>query len=445
MATPHRTLAWLLVAALSGCLSAPQPSPADVLEVLPPALAAQFGAPINMTKERASREVSLAISPQDSKIQFACAPSGLGNPFFRQSYFYRSLDSGLTWEYVTVKTEAADARRAVFEGGDCDVAIDQSGAFYAADSWGGSISVGASRDRGQAWTSGTPLAGSAPVADRPWLVAGPAGTVHLTYQDVQFSMPSAIWYTRSTDYGATFAPVALVARATPEGPFTWTGNLVVSASGQDLYSIYTRRPQPSIVGSLDQAPPEEVWVAISHDAGRTWESQLISKRGGPASYLYPSLALDRGGILHAVWAERAPKDHPVFYSYSRDAGTKWSEPVALLAGVGAYSPWVDAREPGQAVVQWYGSPKPQPSLNAKEQWFVYYAKVRLEGDAPQIEAGPTTERPVFEGIQGAISEFNQVRLDNEGNMRIASAVRFQHQESNSVRWMLTYQGELPSA
>ena len=62
----------------------------------------------------------------------------------------------------------------------------------------GSVSVGASRDHGASWTSGTPVAGSSPVADRPWLVGGPAGTLHMTYQDVQSALPSAIWYTSSS-------------------------------------------------------------------------------------------------------------------------------------------------------------------------------------------------------------------------------------------------------
>ena len=48
----------------------------------------------------------------------------------------------------------------------------------------------------------TKLTVSSPIVDRPWLVATKPGTVHLTYQALQCCMPSAMWYTRSTDSGA---------------------------------------------------------------------------------------------------------------------------------------------------------------------------------------------------------------------------------------------------
>lgn len=438
MRAPAPLVAMVLVASAflgAGCLD-----PQDVFDhPFDPVVGGSvplFGALINVTGP-GHRETSLALSPTDPSLIFLCDPSGVPNTSYKQSYFYRSTDAGETWEKVIVKTEPTDPRQATFEGGDCDVAFDKAGTMYSADSWLGSISVGASRDGGKTWTTGTPLAGLAPVADRPWLVGGPGGTVHLTYQDLQCCMPSAIWYARSTDYGRTFTPPVSVAAATAEGEYTWEGNYVVSPDAKQLHLIYTRRPDNG--GSLETYPPDEVYVASSRDGGASWTSKLVSKREGPASFLYPSIGLDKGGILHAVWAERTKTDHPIFYSYSKDEARTWSKPVKLLEDVGAYSPWIEGGEKGQAAVQWYGTDTPLPDISKKAPWWTFWAQVRgADADELDIVWGTTTKKPIFNGVQGETPEFNQIRLDAEGRMHFGVSYRAVNQQNRTV-WQIGYQ------
>lgn len=436
----------LTVAVLvAGCLGGSGKPP--ITPDVPVDVWAAFGPAINISTDRGHRETSLAIHPQDGKVMFACAPSGVPNLAGGQSYFFRSLDEGASWQYVDVETSPTDPRQAAFEGGDCDVAFDAAGTIYTVDSWLGSLSVGASRDQGATW-SGTSVAGSAPVADRPWLVGGPAGTMHMTYQDLQFGMPSAIWYTRTTDTATTFIPAVPVVSGGPDGGFTWTGNLVVAGEGKDLYSIYTRRQGATVTTGLEQSGPERVEIAISHDGGLTWTSRLISPRPGPASFLYPSLARDAAGMLHAVWAERRTDDHPTMYSHSSDDGVTWSAPQAILAGVSAYAPWVDARDAGSAVVQWFGSPTPMDADTKPSDWYTYWARIDAAGTAAMtVTTGTTTERPLLtaEDVEKAgngipTPEFNQVRLDAGGNMRFGMSVPFLD-DTESLAWRLVYQVE----
>ena len=392
--------------------------------------------PVSFT--HAHREASLAISPVDESLMFLCAPSGVPNTAEGQSFFHVSRDGGQTWSYLQVETDSADTRRYAFEGGDCDVAFDEAGTMYSADTWLGSLSVGSSRDGGATWY-GTSLAASAPVVDRPWLVGGPAGVVHVTWQDVQFGMPSVIWYARSTDHGLTFTPAASVATASAEGAFTWTGNLVVAPGGQDLYSIYTRRQGPA-VGSLEDTGAETVWVAASHDGGLTWSSTLIASMPNPASFLYPSLGMDAAGGLHAVFASRTTEDHPIWYAHSAD-GLAWSEPVKVLAGVAGYSPWVVGGAAGEAAIQWYGHPDATGASAAAHDWYFYWAKVTGAGTAAQaIAAGTTTTTPIFAGVSG-IPEFNQVRTTSDGKMHVGAAAYFKNQ-AGGAGWALFHQREL---
>lgn len=402
---------------------------------LPRTPAAGWGGVTMINSSAAHREASLAVSPLDDNVLFACAPSGVPNTANGQSYFHLSTDGGATWRYLDVETGTTDPRRFAFEGGDCDVAFDAAGTMYSADTWLGSLSVGHSTDGGQNWT-GTSLAATAPIVDRPWLVGGPAGVVHVSWQDVQALMPSVIWYARSTDFGLTFTPAVPITTATPDGPFTWEGNLVVSEDQQDLYLAYTRRAGPAL-GSLDAQGPETVWVAASHDGGATWTQHLVASMPNPASYLYPSIALDEGGRLHVVFSSRTSVDRPIWYATSTDEGLTWSAPVKVLADVAAWSPWVVPAGDGDAAIQWYGTLNPQGNTTGTHDWYFFTARVV---DGVVVSAGPTTSTPVFTGIQSAIPEFNQLRLDSQGRIHIGASAYYDD-PNGGVGWALFHQRE----
>jgi hypothetical protein len=378
------------------------------------------------------------VNPVNEDEMLACTPSGTPNTQYGQSWFYKTSDVGKTWTYIQVETSDSDLRQYAFEGGDCDVIFGDDGTMYSADTWLGDLSVGHSTDGGVTWT-GTPLAVTSPIVDRPWLVGGPAGTVHLAYQDLQCCVPSAIWYTRSTDHGVTFTPAVPVVTASPDEVYTWEGNLVVAQDQQSMYLVYNKRNTGVATVGTDA---EQVWVAASHDAGLTWTHSHVADTPHSSSYLYPSIGLDKGGVLHVVYASRVSDDQPVWYSYSRDNAASWSAPVKVLAGITAYSPWVAGGEAGEAVIEWYGSPDPSATLATVSDWYIGWGKVTgADAGAPSITSGTTTTAPLFHGKQSAMSEFNMVRLDSSGNARMGvSAMR--PTSAGGVAWTMYYQSEL---
>lgn len=402
-----------------------------------------WNAPVVVHKDEAHRETSIALSPADPNLRIICSPSGVPNTSNKQSYFHLSHDGGRTWEPEKVEGDTTDSRNYAFEGGDCDVSFDQGGTIYSGDTWLGNLSIGHSVDGGETW-QGTALSATGLIVDRPWLVGGPKGTLHVSYQDLQCCMPSTIWYTRSDDFGNTFRPTVPVADAGTNGAFTWQGNFVVSKDEEDLYLVYSRR-QGAAVGSLDDQGPETLWVAASHDGGTTWQSHLVAEMPNPVSYLYPSIAMDKKGYLHVVFSSLGAKDRPIWYAMSKDQGEKWTKPLALSRGRAGFSPWIATDAAGNAAVVWYGSPDPDAFDIGKFDWYMYWARVTNPGTPNQkVTSGPTTTKPLFTG-QSDIPEFEMVALDDQGRMHIGASVFMDKSPPGAPNtqsgWVIIYQRE----
>lgn len=426
------TIAAASLGLVGSSLGAPNPAA--------PRPAGGWKAPVLVSADQAHRETSLAINPKNEKVMLACAPSGVPNTENNQSYFHVSRSGGRTWEPVRVENEdEEDARTYTFEGGDCDVAFDQGGTGYVADTWLGNLSVGHTRDDGRTW-QGTPVAATGMIVDRPWLVGGPEGTVHVSYQDLQCCMPSAIWYTRSTDYGMTFQPTTMVASASEAGAFTWQGNLVVAPNEKDLYLVYTRRAGAAL-GSLDDQGPEKLYVAASHDGGASWQSNLVADMPNPMSYLYPSMALDGKGKLHVVFSSMTGEDRPIWYTTSVDQAKTWTKPAPLTRGAAGYSPWIAVDDKGAAAVVWYGSPDPATTETTEGDWYFYWARIPAgKFAAGRVRSGTTTKDPLFTGIS-PIPEFENVRLDAAGNIHIGASAYRDGENGARPGWAIYYQRE----
>ena len=393
-----------------------------------------FDAPVLVSESQAARETSLALNPADPDDRFICEPSGVPATGNGHSYYHHSTDGGRSWKAITVETSATDTRKAAFEGGDCDVIYDAAGTMYAADTWLGNLSVGASRDGGTTW-EGTALAVSSPVVDRPWLTGGPAGTVYLSYHALQCCMPSAMWFTKTTDYGKTWAPAVPITTANADGAYVWEGNLVASPDGRTLHVVYTRRQESGVVSTGALGRGETVWVAQSTDGGSTWTQHKVATMPGSASYLYPSIARDAGGLLHVVFASARTEDQPIWYTTSRD-GRTWTAVEPISGGTAGVSPWIDGGAAGEAVIAWLGSTDPKATGSTMSPWYFYAARVTGAGTtAQQVVWNRTTPKPLFTGRQ-TTPEFEMVRRGPDGRMHLGMSVF-----KAAGRWAAYYQAE----
>ena len=383
--------------------------------------------PVLISDRQAARETSLVINPKNEKEMFVCDPSGVPAVGTGQSYFYRSIDGGRKWSPVTVETATTDTRSYAYEGGDCDVAYDAGGTMWTADTWLGNLSIGHSTN-GESW-EGTAISTTAPVVDRPWIVGGKPGELFVSFHDLQCCTPGAMWFTKTTDYGATWSPAVPITTGNHQGPFLWEGNFVVSKGGQHFDLVYSRRFSAGV--RVNGLPPVAngmvMSLASSRDGGLTWTSRDIATIPVETTTIYPSLGRDAGGYLHVAWAAPREKDEPVFYTMSKDEGATWSTPRALNPGKSGYAPWVEGAKKGQARIVWLGSPK---GKNAKD-WYFYYAKV----DGNRTQVGTTTRKPMWVGEQ-TVPEFEMVRLDKKGKMHLGMSVF-----ARNGAWAVYYQRE----
>ena len=415
------TYRWLLgLTATALCAAA---APGDAATIA----AKGWQAPVLVSDRKASRETSLVLNPKNENHMLICDPSGVPAAVDGQSWFYRTTDGGKTWSYLDVETDSTDTRTATFEGGDCDVAYDAGGTMWTADTWVGNLSIGHSRN-GEEWT-GTALATTTPVVDRPWIVGGPPGTLYVSYHDLQCCSPSAMWFTKTTDYGKTFSRAVPITTANEQGAYTWEGNFVVAPNGKDIHLVYSRR----LLGMIDAGTPEIIALATSRDGGATWSSRTIANLPRETSSIYPSIGLDAGGQLHVVWAQPRGGDNPIFYTTSKNSGAAWTKPVALNPGVSGYAPWVVGGKKGQARIAWLGTPDHDPGNDSP--WYFYVAKID-PGRKPVV--GRTTTRPLWTGNQ-TIPEFEMVRLDKRGRMHLGMSVNAG--TNANKRWAVYYQRE----
>jgi hypothetical protein len=380
-----------------------------------------WDAPVLVSKTQAARETSLVVDPTNPKRQLVCDPSGVPATDNGQSYFHMSTDGGKHWKPTSVETSTTDTRKAAFEGGDCDVAFDQGGTMYSADTWLGDLSIGHSTDHGESW-QGTALSGTSPIVDRPWLVGGPKGTLYVSYQDLQCCSPAAMWFMKSTDYGQTFTPAVPITTADPSGAYTWEGNFVVSPSGQDLYLVYSRRTSAGVVqvsGATDA--PETMWLAHSSDGGGSWSSTLIATIPAETTTIYPAIGMDAGGNLHVVWSARAKVGNPISYTVSTDHGKTWRTPIPLNPGKVGLAPWIVGGKPGQAAVAWLGSNDPKAKSSVIAPYWFSYAKIKLTKTGAIVSTGNTTKEPLFEGKQ-TVPEFEMLQIDRNGKLHLGMSI-----------------------
>jgi hypothetical protein len=138
------------------------------------------------------------------------------------------------------------------------------------------------------------------------LVEGLDGAVYVAWTEYE----GPLWFTRSTNGGASFSNPVRIAGAAPAKPAR--APALATAADGSVYLAWT-------LGEDDGA---DIRIAKSTDGGRTFgDATVVSKT--PAYSDAPKLAVDRAGTVHVVHGESAggPFDrYHVRYTRSRDGG-----------------------------------------------------------------------------------------------------------------------------
>jgi hypothetical protein len=150
---------------------------------------------------------------------------------------------------------------------------------------------------------------------------------------------------KSLDGGQTWGP-AVALKYPPECPFPG----VDPVGGYGLNGVVDRDGTVYIPFT----PCERPYVAISYDAGDTWQLSLVANTQ-TIGWGELGLGMDEEGNLYAAWTDDA--DRLPYLSISRDHGAHWSARLMIGApGVNeAAEPVLAAGTRGQVAVTYYGS------------------------------------------------------------------------------------------
>lgn len=284
---------------------------------------------------------------------------------------WKSMDGGRTFSYLGqpdgAQAGAAIARGAGVGGGDEDLAVGSSGHVYVNSLWLGSSTQSSSFNGGTTWTV-NPLSTDVPGDDRQWVASHGADELYLTYKQlgVLLSGTPSIFMAKSFDGGVTFPQIVEVTTPALGVQPGLQGNVAVDQRTGTVYNVF--------VGAQEN----QLYLVRSTDGGKTFALKLVfqAPAGVSIANVFPALAIDAGGGLHAVFSD----GHDVFLTSSPDGGATWTAPVRVNNGAAtktAIAPWIEAGAAGKVNVVWWGTGA-SSNLDAGADWRVFFAQT---GDA----------------------------------------------------------------
>ena len=230
-----------------------------------------------------------------------------------------------------------------------------------------------STTRGDSFSPPNPVVALIPGDDRQWIDGFGGQNVYLNYHDAAtFNIDVQL----SSDGGNTY--VAGFGEAIDPQTFPTAGGIPASNSanvaGQikadrsscpsrgNLYQIFVA--PDSVTENLSGGALRSIYVGVSTDAKLGLPAFTFTDTKvftGPAGAqnqgavnLFPALATDDLGFVYADWSDNSN----VFYSFSADQGTTWSNPINVSFPVnGGHAnlfPWIAADANGHVGIAWFG-------------------------------------------------------------------------------------------
>ena len=263
-------------------------------------------------------------------------------------------------------------------GGDVDIAVNQptSGTpnlALVSLTIAPGVTGTHSTTRGDSFSTPNPAVALIPVDDRQWIDGTDAQTVYLNYHDVA---TFNIEVQRSNDGGRTYVdgfgeaidPQTLpaVGGVPATNSANTAGQIKVDrsscASRGNLYQIFVA--PDNLTENLAAGALRSIYVGVSTDvklglpAFTFTDTKVFTGPAGAqnqgANNLFPALATDDFGFVYAVWSDNSN----IFYSFSTNQGTTWSNPMNVSFPVnGGHAnvfPWIAADANGHIGIVWFG-------------------------------------------------------------------------------------------
>jgi hypothetical protein len=399
---PSRRARFAVLALLACAVPVALPLASTPGNAASPALSFGAGQPADPQRDQGEPNIEIDA---DGRI-YTCGPTGFVTG---ADYAQVSTDGGDQFHLLGTPPRGQLADRG---GGDCYLATgkaknDATPSTYTLSYIGladTDFTTATSTDNGRSFAA-TPSTCSG-ATDRQWTTFIDANTVFLIYNDVA---------------GGT------VAQKSIDGGLTWTGYGACGDLAKREIAPSADFPGPikaDTVTAHNPADPTKpliyagyndgnsVHLALSLDAGDTWQDCLIAETDADPSNGFVVVDHDNAGNVYASWGEKGGAEGDFHAKMSWlpqgklddctgvDENPGWSTPVTVdKAPVHTLVfPWLVASgEPGRVAVAWYGSTTPgvADSGTFKGPWDVYVAQT-LDAQAahPSFEQVKATTHPM---------------------------------------------------
>jgi hypothetical protein len=251
-------------------------------------------------------------------------------------------------------------------GGDMDFALSQPGPgeiprIYMSSLAAATVSSAVSEDTGKTWLL-NPSATLATTEDRQWNIASGRDYAAIWVRE-PITGPGFYLY-QSIDGGKTYPFVASVYPLNGTGGQPVVNHVTgavygVIASGSDL--IFAKGRRDPLTGIVTSFTTSTISSGASH------------------GNLFPVMKVDRAGNLYVCWSDTKA----IYYRFSLDAGTSWSEPIRVSSGPGnasAVMPAMAVGDPGRVAFAWYGT-SVASNTDSRADWYVWFSET-LDGLSP---------------------------------------------------------------
>jgi hypothetical protein len=401
-----------------------------------------------LQNQKAYGEPSLAVA-DDNRHVAVCVPGGAG-----ETSVWYSADEGRT--FGTSHTNSDNG------GGDCELDYLPDGTLLNADLEITDSAIRYSKDFGKTW-QGDQTAGLE--QDRQWFAHSKDGkTAYLVYHDFA---AEAEFYAQSNDGGMTWPTadaahpvngpdqVAPGGATTPakgqaasfidQGGNTFSGPMLISPDGRDMYVMYSISDLGSNVTASTPPYGPTRGVVVAHkgpeDQFFTNKSAVTSTDGKAINgAIFPWGTVDNAGNVYVLYNsdKGSPGHFHTYYVFSTDKANTWSDPVKvddvpLAQGAQVYSTG-DGGAAGVLDIAWYGTDKATSPADNTATWQVHFAQVRNATSAsPQISRQLITADPIHKGniclngllcILGgdrSLADFFELQVGPDGMANIAYA------------------------
>jgi len=233
-------------------------------------------------------------------------------PGNREIFYKRSTNGGTTW---------SGAQRLTWTPGLSllpVIAIDSSNALHVvwSDDTPDNVEVyyRRSTDGGTTWSAVKRLTWTSGSSFRPAIAIDLSNAIHVFWDDDSPDSYQEIFYTRSTDGGATWSAVKRL---------TWISGLAVTKAIAIDSDNFIHLVWHNWIFHTYTDDNYDIFYKRSTDGGATWST---SRRLTPASGYSqdPAIAIDSGNIIHMIWVDCPPGLSDVYYKRSTDGGATWS-------------------------------------------------------------------------------------------------------------------------